>query len=49
MIRLDMKNYNMILTEMQQIYQLYHLEKLINIECLTGEEKLPPDQRRAIE
>ena len=31
MIRLEMKNYNMILTEKQQKYQRYHLGKLINM------------------
>ena len=35
MIRLEMKNCNMILTEKQQKYQLYHLKKLINMN-LTG-------------
>ena len=34
MIRLEMKNYNMILTEKQEKYQYYHLEKLININIL---------------
>ena len=43
MIRLEMKNCNMILTEKQQKYQLYYLE------YLTGEETLPHDQRRVIE
>ena len=28
------ENYNMILTEKQQKYQLYHLEKLINMNIL---------------
>ena len=32
--RSEMKNYNMILTEKQQKYQLYHLEKLKNINIL---------------
>ena len=31
---IDDKNYNMILTEKQQKYQLYHLEKLINMNIL---------------
>ena len=31
MITLEMKNYNMILTENHQKYQLYNLQKLINI------------------
>ena len=30
MIRLEMKNFDMILTEEQQKFQHYHLEKLIN-------------------
>ena len=30
MIKLKMKNYNMILTETQQKYQSYRLKKLIN-------------------
>ena len=41
MIRLEMKNYNMILIEKQQKYQLCNLEKLMEI--------LPPYQRRVIE
>ena len=43
MIRLEMKNGYMILTEKQQKYQLYHLEKLI-----TGEEILSSYQRQII-
>ena len=39
-----MKNSNTILTEKQH----YHQEKLININ-LTGEEIIPPDQRRMME
>ena len=34
MIRLDMKNYNLILTEKQQKYQHYHQFKLINMNIL---------------
>ena len=34
MIRLEVKNCNMILTEKQQKYQHYHLEKLINMNIL---------------
>ena len=34
MIRLEMKNYNMILREEQQKYRLYHLEKLIKMNIL---------------
>ena len=33
-IRLEIKNYNMILTEKQQKYQHCHLEKLINMNIL---------------
>ena len=34
MIRLEMKNCNMIFTEEQQKCQHYHLEKLINMNIL---------------
>ena len=34
MIRLEMKNCNMILTEKQQKYQHHHLQKLINMNIL---------------
>ena len=34
MIRLEMKNYNSILTEKLQKYQHYHPEKLINRNIL---------------
>ena len=34
MIRLEMKNYNMILTEKLEKYQHYHQENLININIL---------------
>ena len=34
MIRLEMKNYNMTLTEKQQKHQLYHLEKLKTMNIL---------------
>ena len=33
-IKLRMKNYNILLTEKQQIYHHYHLEKLINMNFL---------------
>ena len=39
MIRLDMKNNNMILTEKQQKYQHYHPEKLINMNILQVKKK----------
>ena len=38
MIKLQMKNYNVILTEKQQKYHQYHLEKLININILQVKE-----------
>ena len=41
MIRIEMKNYNTILTEMQQKHQQY--------QVITGKEIIPPDQRRGIE
>ena len=44
MIRLEMKNYNMILTEKQLKYQLYH-----EYEYLTGEDILPSNQQQIIE
>ena len=34
MIRLEMKNYNTLLTEKQQKHQPYYLEKLINMNFL---------------
>ena len=34
MIRLEMKNYNMILTEKQQKYQHYHQVKVIKVNIL---------------
>ena len=34
MIRLEMKNYNMKLTDKQQKYQHYHLENVINMNML---------------
>ena len=34
MIRLEMKNYNMMLTEKQQNYQHYRRVKLINMNIL---------------
>ena len=48
MIRLETKNYNVILTEKQQKYQLHQLYIYKN-EYLTGEEILPSDQSRMIE
>ena len=34
MTKLQMKNYNMILTETLQKHQHYHLEKLMNVSIL---------------
>ena len=34
MIRLDMTNYNRILTEKQPKYQLYHQTKLVSMKIL---------------
>ena len=45
MRRLEMKNYNIILTEKQH----YHLAKIDEYEYLTGEEILPSNQRQIIE
>ena len=42
MIRSEMKNYNVILTEKQQQYQHYS-GKIYKYEYLTGEETLPFD------
>ena len=50
MVRLKMKIGKMILTEKQQKYQQYYLEKFINMNILQiGDEILPSDQRRVIE
>ena len=50
MIRLEMRSYNMTLTEKQQKYQHYHLEKKIDrYEYLAGEEILLSSQRQIIE
>ena len=45
MLRLEMKNWNMALTEKQQKYQHYHPEKLINI-IFYRRKILLSDQRR---
>ena len=37
MIRLEMKNSNMMLTEKQQKYQCFYLKKIDKYEYLTGE------------
>ena len=43
MIKLEMKNYNMILTQRQKKYKYDHLEKY-----LISKEILPSDQRRVM-
>ena len=48
MIRLEMRNYDMILIEKRLKYQPYHPAKFIN-EYLTGEDILPSDQQQIIE
>ena len=47
MIRLEMKNYNMILIEKQLKYQLYHQVKFLNM--ISGEDILPSSQQQIIE
>ena len=42
MIRLKMKSHNMILTDKQQKYYHYHLEKLINTNILQGKKYCHP-------
>ena len=46
MIRLEMRNYSVILIEKQLKYQLYHQVKY---EYLTGEDILPSNQQQIIE
>ena len=47
MIRLEMKNYSMILIEKQLKYQLYHQVKFLNM--ISGEDILPSSQQQIIE
>ena len=55
MIRLEMKNYSMILKEKQLIkreaakYHLYHQVKFIKMNYLTGDDILPSNQQQIIE
>ena len=49
MIKLEIKNYNMTLTDKQQNYQHYHLAKIDKYEYLIGEEILPSNQTQIIE
>ena len=44
MIKLEMKNYNMILIGKQQKYQLYHQTKIHKYEYLTGADILPSNK-----
>ena len=48
MIRLQMRNCNIILTNKQQKYQQYHLEKWIYLNMLQV-EKVPSNQGQIIE
>ena len=49
MIRLRMKNFNMILIEKLKKYQPYHQAKSIICECHTGEEILPSNLKQTTE
>ena len=49
MMRLEMKNCDMILTEKQQKYQLNHLEKLINMNILQVNKCYIFNQRQIME
>ena len=46
MIRLVMKNYNMILIEKQLKYQLYHQVKFINMDILPSNQQQIIEQAR---
>ena len=48
MIKVGMKNYNMILIAKQSKYRVYHQVKFTN-EYLTGEDILPSNQQQIIE
>ena len=49
MIRLELRNYNMILTEKQKKKSALSSAKIDKHEYLTGEEILPPGQKRLID
>ena len=49
MIRLDMKNYSMILTGKLEKYQRYQIGKFDKYEYLKGEELLAPGESTVIE
>ena len=44
-----METYNLILAEVQKIYQLYHQQKTHKYENLTDKEILPSDKTQTIE
>ena len=48
MIRLEMKNFNMISTEKPTKYQLYHQTIIDKYEYLTAKEILPSNQQQII-
>ena len=48
MIRVEMRNNIMILTEKHQIYLHYHRVKLINLNIIASEKMLHSDQSRMI-
>ena len=50
-IKLKIKNYNMILIDRLQKYQLYHQAKVINVNTLLVKKyyHLPPNQQQIIE
>ena len=49
MIKLQMKNYYMILKKKQQKHYHYHPEKMVNMNLLLVKKILTPDERRMIE
>ena len=49
MIRLEMKNCNMVLTDKQQKHHHYYHGKLINMNILAGKEILSPGEITVIE
>ena len=49
MITLEMKNYNIILTEKLPKYQLYHQAKIDKFKYVTGKDILPSNQQQIIE
>ena len=49
MIKLEVRNYNMLLIQKQQKKSALSFGKIEKYEYLKGEKILPPDQRRVIE